>query len=407
MKECRVCKGNRLHKFLSLGDQPHCNHFLTAQELESPEPVYPLDCYYCDDCSLVQLAYVVPQEVMFRQYPYVSGTTITLRRHFSQLAQELVERFSLSSTSLVVDIGSNDGTFLKGFKRLGVRVLGVDPAINIAKMANEAGIETIPEFFGREVAAKISIQRGKARLVTAAGVFYHLPDLDDVVQGVYDVLVDDGVFVVQANYLEDMLEKNTFDNIYHEHLCYYSLKPLTVLFRRFDMEVFDVTQSSIHGGSIIVCVQKQGGPFQPTERVAALIAKEESQGIYSFRTYQRFAERVFQVRDQLTVLLRHLKSQGKRIAAYGAPAKGNTMLNFCEIGSDILDYASEKNILKVGFFTPGMHIPVISEEEAAKNPPDFYLVLPWNFLDEFLEKEKSYRARGGKFIVPVPHPHII
>ncbi len=407
MKECRVCKGNRLQKFLSLGDQPHCNHFLTAQELESPDPVYPLDCYYCDDCSLVQLGYVVPPEVMFRQYPYVSGTTTTLRQHFCQLAQELVERFSLSPMSLVLDIGSNDGTFLQGFKRFGVRVLGVDPAINIAKMANEAGIETVPEFFGQKVASHIAVQKGKAQLVTAAGVFYHLPDLDDVVQGVCEVLVDDGVFVVQANYLEDMLEKNTFDNIYHEHLCYYSLKPLTVLFRRFGMEVFDVAQSSIHGGSIIVYVQKQGGPFQRTGRVAALLAKEESQGVYSLQTYQRFAERVYQVRDQLMVLLRDLKSQGKRIAAYGAPAKGNTLLNFCEIGPDILDYASEKNMLKVGFYTPGMRIPVISEEQAAKNPPDYYLVLPWNFLDEFLEKEKSYRASGGKFIVPVPHPHII
>jgi len=406
VKHCRICKSQNLQMVLSLGDQPHCNHFLTEEELRLPEARYPLDCFLCNDCGLLQLGYVVPPEVMFRQYLYISGTTRTLSQHFHQLAGQLVEQFALSPDSLVVDVGSNDGTFLKGFKARRMRVLGVDPAINIAKMANASGIETLCDFFGREAAARILADKGKARMVTAAGVFYHIPDLDDVVRGVRDLLADDGVFVVQANYLVDMLQKNTFDNIYHEHLCYYSLKPLTALFHRFEMEVFDVERHPIHGGSIIVYVRK-GETSTPKKRVDAMLAAERDQGVYSLDTYRAFVERVEQIKDRLVTMLRDLKAQGKRIAAYGAPAKGNTLLNFCRIGPDVLDYAIEKNDLKVGRYTPGMHIPVVSEEDAGRAPVDYHLVLPWNFLEEFLEKERGFRTNGGKFIVPVPMPYII
>jgi SAM-dependent methyltransferase len=404
--ECRICKGRNQHQFLSLGDQPHCNRFLREDELANEEHWYPLDLYFCPDCGLVQLGYVVPPEVMFRDYPYVSGTTGTLTKHFHQLARDIAERFNLTAGSRIVDIGSNDGTFLRGFQKQGMRVLGVDPAINIAKMANESGIETIPDFFGRRVAEHIVRERGKAEVVTAAGVFYHIPDLDDVVEGVRVLLSDDGVFVVQANYLLDMLEKNSFDNIYHEHLHYYSLKPLTVLFRRFDMEVFHAERNSIHGGSIVVYVRK-GITRAPKDSVDALLTLEAERGLSKLDTYHQFALQVGRIRKKLLAILEDLKAKGKRIAAYGAPAKGNTMLNYCQIGPDLLEYAVEKNPLKVGLFTPGMHIPVISEEEARKNQPDYYLVLPWNFLDEFLQKEKSFRERGGRFIVPIPEPYII
>jgi hypothetical protein len=354
----------------------------------------------------VQLGYVVPPEIMFRDYPYVSGTTVTLTGHFHQMARDIVERFNLTAGSRIVDIGSNDGTFLRGFQKLGMHVLGVDPAINIAKMANESGIETIPDFFGRRVAEYIVRERGKAEVVTAAGVFYHIPDLDDVVEGVRLLLGDDGVFVVQANYLLDMLEKNSFDNIYHEHLHYYSLKSLTVLFRRFDMEVFHAERNSIHGGSIVVYVRK-GITRAPKGSVDALLTLEAERGLSNLDTYHQFALQVGRIREKLLAVLEDLKAKGKRIAAYGAPAKGNTMLNYCQIGPDLLEYAVEKNPLKAGLFTPGMHIPVISEVEALDRQPDYYLVLPWNFLDEFLEKEKSFRERGGRFIVPIPEPHII
>jgi SAM-dependent methyltransferase len=404
--DCRICKGANLHRFLSLGDQPHCNRFLRKEELGRQEPSYPLDVYFCEDCGLVQLGYVVPPEVMFRDYPYVSGTTVTLGRHFHQLSRDIVEKFSLAAGSRIVDIGSNDGTFLRGFQKQGMHVLGVDPAINIARMANEAGIETIPDFFGRRVAEEIVREWGNADVITAAGVFYHIPDLDDVVEGVRVLLSDDGVFVVQANYLLDMLEKNSFDNIYHEHLHYYSLKPLIALFQRFDMEVFDVGRNSIHGGSLVIHVRK-GIAGAPSKSVDALLAHETQRGVYALDTYRYFAVQVRRIRDELLAILGDLRAKGKRIAAYGAPAKGNTMLNYCRIGPDLVEYAVEKNPLKAGLFTPGMHIPVISEEDAWQNHPDYYLILPWNFLDEFLEKEKVFRERGGRFIVPIPEPHIV
>lgn len=406
MNGCRICRGTNLHKFLSLGDQPHCNRFLKKEELASQEPFYPLDMYFCQDCALVQLGYVVPPEAMFRDYPYVTGTTATLPHHFQGLAKEIVARFKPAPGSLVVDIGSNDGTFLKAFQSFNLRTLGVDPAVNIAEIANQSGIETIPEFFGRDIAARIAREKGKAQVVTAAGVFYHIPGLDDFVEGVRAVLADDGVFVVQAIYLMDMLDKTSFDNIYHEHLCYYSLKPLTVLFDRFDMEVFDVQRTAIHGGSIIVYVRK-GSTASPKPSVEALLALEGERGLYSLETYREFASRVGRVKENLVAILNQLRSQGKRIAAYGAPAKGNTMLNYCQIGADLLDYAAEKNPLKQGLYTPGMHIPVIAEEQARENQPDYYLVLPWNFLDEFLQKERGFRENGGKFIVPIPEPYII
>lgn len=406
MTSCRICKGKNIHKFLSLGDQPHCNRFVKKEELACEEPFYPLDLYFCQDCTLVQLGYTVPPETMFRDYPYVSGTTATLPQHFHHLAQEIITGFELPPGSLVVDIGSNDGTLLKGFQGFGMRTLGFDPAINIAKIANESGIETIPEFFGSDIASRVAREKGKAQVITAAGVFYHIPDLDDFVKGVRTLLADDGVFVVQAIYLMDMLDKNSFDNIYHEHLCYYSLKPLTVLFNRFDMEVLDVQRTAIHGGSIIVYV-RNGITSSRKESVEALLAQEEERGLYSLETYLEFASRVAGVREKLMALLKQLRSEGKRIAAYGAPAKGNTMLNYCHIGSDILEYATEKNPLKHGLFTPGMHIPVIPEEEARADPPDYYFVLPWNFFDEFLEKEKAYQENGGKFILPIPEPCVI
>lgn len=300
MKTCRICRGTNLHLFLSLGDQPHCNNLLSKEEL-GKEPFYPLDMYYCEDCSLVQLGYVVSPEVMFRNYSYVSGTTATLTRHFQQLANIIVDKLAVPPDSLVVDIGSNDGTFLRGFKQRKLRTLGVDPARNIAQVANEAGIETIPEFFGSQVASQIIREKGNARLITAAGVFYHIPDLDDVVAGVRLLLEDNGVFVVQANYLTDMLDTNSFDNIYHEHLCYYSLKPLIVLFKKFDMEIFDVEHNSIHGGSIVVYVRK-GITSSPKKAVDQLLAEEKKRGLYSLTAYHDFALRTRQSKEMLVSL---------------------------------------------------------------------------------------------------------
>lgn len=403
---CRICKGTHLTRFLDLGLQPHCNRFLKKEELDQPENFYPLDLYFCDDCALVQMVEVVSPEVMFKDHPYVSGTTATLSEHFRSVAKDLVDTFRIPSGSLVVDIGSNDGTFLKGFSSFPVRTLGVEPATKIAKLATDAGIETVNDFFSSQVASAIRAKHGAAKIINAAGVFFHVDNLDDFVLGVRELLDEDGVFVVQAIYLMDMIERNSFDNVYHEHVCHYSIKPLEVLFSRFDMEIFDVRRVAIHGGSIVAYVGKKGR-FTRSRNADSLKTEEQKKGLYDLKRFEQFAEKAQQIKTELMSILRELKGSRKRIAAYGAPAKGNTLLNYCKIGPDILEYAAEKNELKCGLYTPGMHIPVIREDEARSNPPDYYLLLPWNFGEELLAKERDFRTRGGKFIVPIPEPSII
>jgi hypothetical protein len=406
MPKCRICKGSRLTKFLDLGEQPHCNRFLSKEELNQPEKFYPLDLYFCADCALVQMVNVVPSKVMFKNHPYVSGTTGTLSEHFSKVARELIDRFHIPPRSLVVDIGSNDGTFLKSFSSFNVRTLGIEPAAKIAGLATAAGIETVNDFFSSRVAAEIRTRYGPAKIINAAGVFFHVDDLDDFVLGVRHLLDDDGVFVIQAIYLVDMIERNSFDNVYHEHVCHYSIKPLDVLFDRFDMEIFDVRRVPIHGGSIVAHAGKKGR-FRRTAEGERLKSEERAKGLHDLPRFEKFAANAMQIMTDLLSMLRALKAKGHRIAAYGAPAKGNTLLNYCKIGPDILEYAVEKNVLKCGLYTPGMHIPVITEQEAASRPPDYYLLLAWNFAEELLAKEKQYRSRGGKFIVPIPEPRIV
>jgi C-methyltransferase-like protein/putative zinc binding protein/methyltransferase family protein len=406
MSKCRICKSDRLTRFLDLGNQPHCNRFLKKEELNGPENFYPLDLFFCSDCALVQMVNVVPAEVMFKDHPYVSGTTATLSEHFRNVAKEAIDTFHVPSNALVVDIGSNDGTFLKGFSSFAVRTLGVEPAAKIAKLATDAGIPTVNDFFSSRVATEIRKQHGPAKIINAAGVFFHVDDLDDFVLGVRQLLDDDGVFVVQAIYLVDMIERNSFDNVYHEHVCHYSIKPLDVLFDRFDMEIFDVHRVPIHGGSIVAHVGKKGR-FRRTAEADRLKAEEKVKGLHDLKRFQEFATKAAQIKTELVSTLRDLKSKGKRIAAYGAPAKGNTLLNYCQIGPDILDYAVEKNPLKCGMYSPGMHIPVITEQEASERVPDYFLLLPWNFGEELLAKEKDYRSKGGKFIIPIPEPRIV
>lgn len=406
MKPCRICQGTSLVPFLDLGEQPHCNSFLRADQLDQPEPRWPLVLLYCPDCHLVQLSHVVDPEIMFRDYVYVSGTTSTLPAHFRQSARDLTARFELQPSDLVVDIGSNDGTFLSFFQEFGLRAIGVDPAVNVAAMANGRGVPTINDFFGERTARQIRIDLGPAKLITAAGVFFHIDDMDDVCRGIRHLLDDSGVLHVQAIYLGSMLEQSSYDNVYHEHVSYYTTAPLVHLFRRFDLELFDVGMSGIHGGSLMLYVGRPGAhPVQPT--VEARLAMERSRGWHSLEAYQAFASQVQSNRDRLRKMVIELKAQGKRLAAYTAPAKGNTLLNYCGLGPDLLEYAAEKAPLKIGLYTPGMHLPVIDETLAMENPPDHFLLLAWNFKDELLAKNQAFRDRGGRFIIPVPEPVIV
>jgi SAM-dependent methyltransferase len=384
---------------------PLANSFLTKDELESPELSYPLDVCFCNSCHLVQLADVVPPEILFKDYIYVSGTSNTLRAHFEGLAIEVVERFGLNSESLAIDIGSNDGTLLRCFQNLKTKTLGIEPAANLAKLARERGIDTIDDFFGMKTAERI---RGETKVgaILATNVFAHVDDLDDFVRGVNVLLDDEGVFVIEVPYLVDMLQKMLFDTIYHEHLSYFALEPLVTLFERIDMKVLDVKRVDSHGGSIRIFVVRSSSPFKSTESVARLLQIERRLRLGSLETYLDFASQVKLVKEKLVSMLKRFKSEGKNIVGYGAPAKGNTLLNFCGIGNDILDYIVDESPLKQGLYTPGVHVPVLPTRQIRIDSPDYALLLAWNYAAEILEREREYRQAGGKFIVPIPEPRI-
>ena len=406
LSRCRICGAQTLKKFLSLGPSPLANNFLTTEQLRRREPYFPLDVCVCTTCWLVQLADVVPPETMFAQYLYLTGASPPMRLHFAGLAADLVRRFSPPRASLIIDVGSNDGTFLEQAQAHGLRGLGVEPAANVVAVAEARGVETLNAFFNMEVAERIVRDKGPARAVVATNVFAHVHDLDGFTAAVVRLLAEDGVFVIEVPYVVDMLDRLEFDTIYHEHLSYFGVRPLSLLFERFGLQVTHVSRLKVHGGSIRVYVQRSPGP-PPSRAVSELVAKETAEGFGTSDTYQRFAQRVQALKDELVGLLRQLKAQGAKIVGYGAPAKGNTLLNFCKIGTEILDYVIDTTPFKHGRYTPGLHLPVLPEARFQSDRPDYALLLAWNYAEEILKKEGVYRAQGGKFIMPIPHPAVI
>ncbi len=368
--------------------------------------MYPLDVCVCNTCKLVQLDGVVPAEVLFKDYIYVSGTSNTLRTHFKQLATEVVERFGLTSSSLVMDIGSNDGTLLKYFQDLNVKTLGVEPATNLARLSRERGIDVINDFFGKKTAESILPKRDVGAIL-ATNVFAHVNNLDDFLQGVNLLLDDRGALVIEVPYLVDLLDKMLFDTIYHEHLSYFALEPLMTLFHRFDMKIIDVKRIDSHGGSIRIYVVKSTSPIRPTRSVTELLQLESRHGLNSLDTYLEFASQVKLIKEKLLVMLKRFKNEGKKIVGYGAPAKGNTLLNYCGIGNDILDYIVDESPLKQGLYTPGTHIEVLPTKYLREDSPSYALLLAWNYASEILEREQEFRSKGGKFIVPIPDPAVL
>ena len=323
---CRVCGEGAVEEFLDLGDQPHCNRLVPPALADRREPFFPLRVGFCHNCTLVQIEHTIPKESMFSDYPYVSGTTKTLVEHFRQSAERLVETYRLKPSDLVVDIGSNDGTWLKQYRPFGLRVVGVEPAANVAALAEEAGVETVVRFFNEETAELVFGQYGQASLMTAAGVFFHLEELHSVVNGVKKLLKPDGVFCVQAIYLGGMIENTAFDQIYHEHLCYYTLKSIEALFASHGLECFDVRLIAVHGGSLEVHIGRPGAhPVAPS--VAEFRRNESERGYGELATYVKFAENVRKLQRDLLALLREFAALGKTVYAYGAPAKGATLLN--------------------------------------------------------------------------------
>jgi hypothetical protein len=402
---CRVCSGANVETVLDLGDQPHCNSLLLAEQLGEKEPYYPLRLGFCHDCTTVQIDHTVPKETMFGEYLYVSGTTRTLREHFADSAGRLKATLELQPGDLVVDIGSNDGTWLAEWQKLGMSVLGVEPAKNIAAQANAAGIPTVNDFFNADVARQTLEEHGAPKLVTAAGVFFHLEELHSATEGVAEFCRAGATFCVQAIYLGEMLRNNEFDNIYHEHLTYWTVRSIGELFKRHGLEVFSANLVPIHGGTLELLVGAEGAnEIQPS--VGEFRAREDELGYGEIETYRRFADKVWEMRDGLLGILRDFKEQGKTVHAFGAPAKGATLLNSFGITTELVPEAEEKNPLKVGRWIPGARIPIV-DEDSVETPPDAYLILPWNFLGEFLKFRRDYILGGGAFIVPVPVPTVI
>ncbi len=404
---CRMCKSNNLTQFLDLGFMPPADQFLRKEQLREPEVHYPLEVMICNVCGLAQLSYVVSPEILYRHdYPYESSTTQTGHRHWGEFARTTTERLRLSSDDLVVDIGSNVGVLLEAFRANGTRILGVDPASNIVRIAEKRGIETLNEFYSIDVARQILSEKGHATVITATNVFAHVDNLDAFMQAVDLLLNERGVFIFEAPYFVNLLKNLEYDTIYLEHLSYLSVKPLIPFFKRFGMQVFDIQQRDIHGGSFRVFISRAGKmPISPV--VDELLQGEEEMGLQKLNVLSDFSTAVQQNRQELIWLLQQLKHEGKRIVGVSAPAKGMTLLNYCRIGTETLHFVTEKSMLKIGRFTPGAHIPVVSDDELVRQSPDYALLLAWNFAEEIMENLRAYRDKGGKFIIPIPRPHIV
>jgi SAM-dependent methyltransferase len=404
---CRMCKGTELANFLDLGFTPPADQFLRKEQLREPVTYYPLEVLSCRQCGLAQLSHVVSPEILYRQdYPYESSTTRTGREHWREFAQTTVAQLGLGADSLVVDVGSNVGVLLEQFRDQGTRILGVDPAANIVRIAERRGIETWAELFGIDVARKIVAEKGHASLVTATNVFAHIDDLDACIAAIDTLLGKRGVFIFEAPYFLNLIRQLEYDTIYHEHLSYLAVKPVVRFFARHGFEVFDVQQRDIHGGSFRVFTARRGErPVSPI--VQEMLEGEEAAGLDRMETLHEFSRAVQRNRDELLWLLRSLKHEGKRIVGVSAPAKGMTLLNYCRIGRETLDFVTEKAALKIGRFTPGAHIPVVGDDELLRQQPDFALLLAWNFAKEIMENLREYREAGGKFIVPIPTPHVV
>jgi len=392
--------------FLDLGETALANQFLRSDEIDAEEVKYPLRVGFCHGCGHVQLLDTVPPLTMFENYLYISSASETLKRHFDQLSGELAARYRLGPADLVIDIGCNDGTLLSAFKRRGARALGVDPAENLSVFAHAQNIDRYTGLFSSQAAREIVSGWGPASLITATNTFPHIQDLDDFVAGVLVVLRPGGALVLEMHYLLDLIEQLAFDTIYHEHVSYWALGPIRRLFEKHGMSIVDAERVPLHHGQLRVHVQRQG-EARPSDRLERLLEAEKAAGLDRFETYPNFAARVHAIKTQLHAAVAALKSQGRRLAGYGAPAKGNTLLSFLEFGPGDLPYIVDRSPLKQGRFTPGTHIPVVGPERLLIDQPDYVLLLAWNFVDEIVEQQAEYRKRGGKFMLPVPEVRIV
>jgi SAM-dependent methyltransferase len=406
LETCRSCGAKDFFEFLSLGDHPLANALLTEESLGEPEKTYPLEIVVCTNCSLVQITETVPPELLFRDYIYFSSFSDTMLRHAREVAERLMRERDLGPDSLVVEIASNDGYLLKNFLAAGVAVLGIEPARNVAKVAQKQGVNTFSFFWGAVWARNPAAEGYRADVILANNVMAHAPDINSMIAGVKTLLKPEGVFVVETPYLKDMLDNIEFDTMYHEHFFCHSLTALEHAFQRHGLAAADVQRLSLHGGTIQVSAVHVGREgTRPAVR--KMLDDEAAWGVSRPNTYRDFASKVNALRADLRTLLHGLKVEGKRIAAYGAASKGATLLNSFGIGRESLDYVVDRSTYKQGKFMPGNHLPIYAPERLIEDQPHYTLLLAWNLVDEVLEQQAEYHRRGGLFIIPVPELKVV
>lgn len=409
VKKCRICHSKDLTDVIDLGSQPIPNGFLKKEQLKIKEKKYPLAVSFCNTCSLMQLKYLVKPSIMFKNYLYIPSSSKTRIEHFKSLAEEVKEKAMLNEESLVIDIGSNDGSLLLCFKNLGTRVLGVDPAENLVKVALLSGIETVNGYFNSKLAKSVATKYGKAKAILATNVIAHIPDVLEVLDGANRLMEDEGIFVMQFPYLLDLLEKNLFDTIYHEHLSYFSVKSLLFLAERSNLEIFDIKRNSLDGGAIRVYWKKRNNQNVKINQagIKKILTQEKNYGLYKKDTYKKFSGRIENLKKESLRRFKKIKKNKKTIIGYGAAAKANVLLNYFGLDNKTIDYLVDSTPYKQGLYTPGSHIPIYSEDKIYETNPDYILIFAWNFSKEIIEKNKKYQRRGGKFILVEPTFRII
>ncbi len=404
---CRFCGAELRLTFVDLGMSPLCESFLRADQTRTVEPFYPLHVFGCERCWLVQLEAFVPPEDIFTEYAYFSAYSTAWVEHARDYVELMRARLALGPDDLVVELASNDGYLLQHFVGTGIPILGIDPAANVAEAAEARGVPTLVEFFGRESASRLAAEGKRASLVLGNNVLAQVPDLNDFVSGVQILLRDEGTATFEFPHLLRLVEELQYDTIYHEHFSYFSFATIGEIFGHHGLDVYDVEELWTHGGSLRVYAQHEGGPHAPTAAVADLLAREDAEGLRSAERYTRFAEDVKESKRALLDLLIRLRREGKRVAGYGAPGKGNTLLNYCGIRTDLVDFTVDRNPYKHGLYTPGTHIPIHPPEHIAEARPDYLLVLPWNLVEEISAQLEYVAEWGAKLIVPIPLATVI